>query len=135
MLGQFAPRSQALCAHLINCVYGTRLQSNAAWGTLKVDNLFRKRYPELSNGVRDGEDYPGVRVNREVCSGDEILLRTYGSGYWQRYHREQSWSSKNTLYCGRLLTPRIKETIFRHDEIDLARSERSGRRNLKRPRE
>ena len=133
LLGQFSARSPLLCAHFINCIYGTRLQSNAAWGTIRVDPLFRKRYPDLSSGVRDGEEYPGVRVTRDLLAGTEILLKTYGAGYWQRYHCEQAWKRKQKLYPGRLLTPQLKEIISRNDEANLSRSDRN--RGIKRLRD
>ena len=111
ILGQFTPRTEPfLCAHLVNCVYGTTLKPNANWGDMRVDDIFFERYPKLAKGLSRKEIYPGIRLSKAVKVGSEVLLHTYGPGYWARHRREQAWEdSKETtkrLKKDKMLTPR-----------------------------
>ncbi len=125
ILGQACP---TLCAHFVNCVFGTKLQSNARWDEMRVNDEFG----ELES-LRMGEMYPGVRMTKDLEPGEELLLRTYGAGYWGRHLKEEKWNGKSTLKFDRLLTPQIQRILAKHDEEDLDRAVR--RRGVKRLRE
>jgi hypothetical protein len=108
IFGQFTPaNAPLLCAHLVNCRMGTRTLANAAWGAMPVTDEFCARYPYIGEQARRGEKWPAVRLSRALLPGQELLLGTYGSGYWQRNRIEGQWlhtKRAGTLYRMRFLS-------------------------------
>ena len=100
LFGQLAASFPYSCAHFVNCVYKTKIKSNAAWGTLLVDADFLERYPDLD--ARLGEKFPAVRTTRDIDPGSEILLNSYGSSYWIHHNK-----SKNNNHARLTITQQI----------------------------
>jgi len=102
------------CAHLANCIYKTKLHSNAHWGNMCVDATFLARYPRILD-VKLGD--PAIRMTKDIALGDEILLLTYGAGYWRRNKQEQKWDETESgkrgirLLRGKVLPPSVRRVI------------------------
>ena len=70
----------------------------------------------------------------EVKSGSEVLVQTYGSGFFQRQNaeqkREEQWKHdrKTTLLKAFLLPPHILRAIHEFNKLELAASQRSRKR-------
>ncbi len=88
---------------------------------MRVDEDFLKRYPELDS--RLGDRYPAIRTTKEIMSGEEILLNSYGASYWIHNKKEDN----ARFYDIRCLYPSLKRKLV---ELDDPRSRKSKKRRL-----
>lgn len=121
LLGQLTPAGPYNCAHFVNCIYKTKLKPNARWGTIKVDREFLERYPDLS--ARLGDMFPAFRLTSNVAPGEEILLQTYGAGYWLSSNADKD---KNSIKV-RSLPPNLKRKLEQANESS-SRAKRAKRK-------
>jgi hypothetical protein len=128
LFGQFANKKPFNCAHFINTVKGLDVKPNCTWSTIKVDAQFREAYPDLAEDLADGEQYPSIKTTRDILPGEELFLKSYGSGYWGRFYKEQ----RSYIDHRRFLTPAIKKVLEEHKTENLDRKQR--RRGMKRTR-
>lgn len=125
IFGQFIRSAGYATAHLINDCHKPdenqpKPKPNAGWGTIKVDQDFLDRYTTCD--ARIGENYPAVRISKDIQPGEEIFLTSYGAGYW--IHQKNGNVKK--VYKSRSLVPAIK----RRGE-DIESSDRRGKKRAR----
>lgn len=125
IFGHLTPAGPLYCAHFANCCKDTGLTSNTKWSTMRVDDEFLERFPQLNAKV--GEHYPALRTTKQVMPGDEILVNSYGSGYWSNQKKEQN----ERVYRLPFLYPSLKRKL---EEADGTRSHKT-QTSLKRKRD
>lgn len=63
---------------------------NCIFGYVKVTGEVMARHPEFANQMRLGENYPVVRVMKNIKAGQELILKSYGAAFWGRFNKEMS---------------------------------------------
>jgi hypothetical protein len=103
-------------AHYINALKardGSKARGarfNCTWGTVKVTPALKARHPDLAAQMRMGENYPAVRVTKFILPGEELILQSYGFGYWCRARKEACGAIRVTRR--RFLTQIERELLF-----------------------
>ena len=73
---------------------------------------------------------------KTVPAGAEILLATYGAGYWARIRKERTWQRHNydtRLVTRTFVTPQERELLhIKHSAEQLERSSRRARKRKRR---
>lgn len=114
IFGQFAPVSTV--ASYINAAMHVEAEeaSNCAWGSVRITAEHLERYPTMQRvGMQVGEYWPCIRTMREIQANEELLVSSYGSGFWQRYERESDWErwEDSELYRLSFFQPRLAEIL------------------------
>ena len=100
-----------------------------------MDKLFVERYADLADHVTLGEYYPAILITKAVPAGAEILLSTYGAGYWARIRKERTWQRHNSdtrLVTRTFVTPQERALLHKHSAEQLERSCRGARKRKRR---
>ncbi len=67
---------QSICAH---CCKNTKVKFNCNWSRMLVDAQFRRLYPDLAEGMLDGEFNPAIRTRQNLVPSEnncEFLLNS-----------------------------------------------------------
>ena len=94
IFAQFAPLSSV--AGCINAAchlpFQKRSAANCVWDSLRITPEHLERYPAMQRiGMTVSDSWPCIRTTREVQASEELLVSTFGAGFWQRYERESNW--------------------------------------------
>lgn len=94
---------------------------NCHWGQFKVTQAHLDHYQSMKDAKAAlGTDWPCIRTSRALGTGEELILSGYGTGFWQRFDREQTWEKYNVeeLYRLPFLQPRVQALIDKRRAAD-----------------
>ncbi len=63
---------------------------NASWSEVKVTPEIKARFLESGDHMVVGEPFPSIVIKKDVHPGEEIMLETYGKGFWARQRTERA---------------------------------------------